>query len=887
MRFALAGVLGLCCLSPALADAPTLPEARRRLLHGNYAEARELYTTLARDPAQRAAATVGLSRAFQSEGEYEKALEALDGALKALPANADLLAARAELLYSRGRWDAALKAADQAITAEEEQFLARWVRAQVYRDRGELNRADDELRWFVRTYSARSNQDKDITDPDQLVLVGLAGLERARWHHLTDQFEFILNEVFGEAGKRDKEFWWADYQAGRLFLEKYNYASATRAFNRALAKNPRAAEVLASKAAAALQHYDMKEAEEFVEAALRVNPNLPEAHRVKGDIYLSAGDVPRALEALKRARAVNPREETTLARIAACFSLERRQEPFAEVVKEVQAQNPRAGVFYTELGERLDERKRFDESEKYFKEAIRLRPNLPDAYSKLGQLYMRMAREDEARPLLEKAFEQDKFNIRVFNTLKVLDHLEKYETLKTEHFHIRFDPKHDKVLAAFVGKYCEDIYTELAGKFQYRPAGPILIEVFNTHPMFSGRVVALPDLHTVGACTGRMIAMVSPHDKAHVIAKPFNWARVLRHELVHIFNLEQTNFLVPHWATEGLAVSQEGFPMPPSWVQLLRRRVPAGELMNLDNIHLGFIRPGSSEEWTLAYLQSLQYVTYLKTTYGDKAVGAMLEEYHQGLDTAAMLQKVCKISKEEFERGYRKYLEETVKKLAGRLPEKTPTFKTLKAEHAKDPGNVLVAAQLAERYLILRDLEQAGKLASAALEKSPGQPLASFVQARLALEKKDKEQAIKLLEAAVDAKTSEVKVLKLLGTLQLEAKNFDAAAKTFELGRQAEPYESSWLTQLARVYLQGKQEDKLIEVLRALAPTNADDIEVRVKLAQLLLKTGKLVEAERVAREALEIDVLDTEAQDAVIAALVGQNKDDELKQLRRMLDRK
>ena len=89
--------------------------------------------------------------------------------------------------------------------------------------------------------------------------------------------------------------------------------------------------------------------------------------------------------------------------------------------------------------------------------------------------------------------------------------------------------------------------------------------------MFSGRVVALPDLHTIGACTGRMVAMVSPHGRG--VRKPFNWGRVLRHELVHIFNLEQTNFLVPHWLTEGLAVSNEGFPRPPT---LERAAAPSG-----------------------------------------------------------------------------------------------------------------------------------------------------------------------------------------------------------------------------------------------------------------------------------------------------------------------
>ena len=104
-----------------------------------------------------------------------------------------------------------------------------------------------------------------------------------------------------------------------------------------------------------------------------------------------------------------------------------------------------------------------------------------------------------------------------------------------------------------------------------RPKGPILIEVFNKHEMFSGRVVALPDLHTIGACTGRMFAMVSPNGtRDGRKMAPFNWARVLRHEMVHIFNLEQTHFLVPHWLTEGLAVNNEGFPRPQPWNTLLR-----------------------------------------------------------------------------------------------------------------------------------------------------------------------------------------------------------------------------------------------------------------------------------------------------------------------------
>src|SRR5262245_40670786 len=83
-------------------------EARQRWLRGNIAEARELYTALAKDPGQRAAAAIGMSQCWQSEGEYDKALSAIDDALKAESKSSNLLARRSELLYLRGRWDDAL-----------------------------------------------------------------------------------------------------------------------------------------------------------------------------------------------------------------------------------------------------------------------------------------------------------------------------------------------------------------------------------------------------------------------------------------------------------------------------------------------------------------------------------------------------------------------------------------------------------------------------------------------------------------------------------------------------------------------------------------------------------------------------------------------------------
>src|SRR5208283_4530556 len=122
-------VLALAGAWPALADGPaTLKQARQRWLHGNYDEARTLYQELAKDAKTRTAANIGLSRAWQSEGEYDKAQGVLDAALKEDLKSADLLARQAELYYVRGRWEEAEKTAEGALALSKDHFLARWIR---------------------------------------------------------------------------------------------------------------------------------------------------------------------------------------------------------------------------------------------------------------------------------------------------------------------------------------------------------------------------------------------------------------------------------------------------------------------------------------------------------------------------------------------------------------------------------------------------------------------------------------------------------------------------------------------------------------------------------------------------------------------------------------
>ncbi len=876
----LSGLIACLTLAAFVHAQPTLKEARSEWLQGNYAEAREMYAELLKKDTSPAA-TLGLSRALESQGEYDKALKAVETLLKKLPKNADLLARQAELLHLRGRWDEAEKAAQAALEANKENFLAHWVLAEVLRDRGQFNKADEQYLWFIRT-----SQKKNITDPDELVLAGLAGLERARYHHLTDEYQTVISNYFQEATRaepgKEKYYWRGEYEAGHVFMDKHNKPAAFRAFERAMIMNDRSAEVLVCKGQMAASHMEFKDAEKYATQALKVNPNYVPALCLMADVHWFSSETDAAMKRLAKARAVNPRDEATLARIAACYYAQNKQDEFQALVKEAQKNNPKCYTFYTDLATLLEQRKFNADAEKYYQLAIKMQPQFSEAQTGLGMLYMRMAKEAEARKVLEQGLEADPFNIRVMNSLKVLDHLEAYATLKTKHFIIRFDKKNDTVLANFMAIYLEDIYNELADQFDYRPEGPFQIQIFKRHDMFSGRIVAVPDLHTIGACTGPLVAMVSPHDTANIIAKPFNWNRVIRHELVHVFNLQQTRGKVPHWFTEGLAVRYEGKEPPPSWHALLADKFNANDLLDLDNILLGFIRPRSQEQWQQAYLQSLLYIEYLTKTHGEKSIGKMLAAFAEGLDTGPALEKACNVKKADFEKGYRAFLAEKVKNMPARRAEKEMTLKELREAHKKNPDDNDITARLAEKdYFLGKKQGGQGAGREGPCARIRGNPTAVYVKALTLIDEGKAEVAYTLLDTVAADDLKDTKPLKLLVKLQVNGKKFPQAARTCERARKIDPNEQSWIVLLGALYEKTKQEDKLLEIYEDIAKIDPDNFTPRKTLAKHFLEKGDNAEAARYARMALEIDATDRDCQRILLESLNALNRQDEANRLK------
>lgn len=888
----------IACLTvvSALHAQPTLKEARELWLEGYYAEAREAYEVLVKDAKILPAAALGLSRALESQGEYDKAEKAIDAALKTLPKDADLLARQAHLHHLRGRWDEAEKSAQGALDADKENFLAHWVLAEVQRDRGQFEKADEQYLWFIR-----ASQKKNITDPDELVLAGLAGLERARYHHLTDEYQTVVSNYFQEASKSEKGkknfYWQGEYEAGRVFMDKHNKPAAFKAFERAMTVNPLSAEVLVCKGQMAASQMEFKDADKYATLALKINPSYVPALCLMAEVHWFSSETDLALKRLAKARTVNPRDEATLARIAACYYAQNKPDDFQALVNEAEKNNPKCYTFYTDLATLLEQRKFNADAEKYYNLAIKMQPKFAEAQTGLGMLYMRMAKEAEARKVLENGLEADPFNIRVSNSLKVLDHLDGYATLKTKHFIVRFDKKNDIVLANFMAGYLEDIYEDLAKQFDYRPEGPFQIQIFKRHDMFSGRIVAVPDLHTIGACTGPLVAMVSPRDTIKV-TKLFNWNRVIRHELVHVFNLQQTRGKVPHWFTEGLAVRYEGKEPPPSWHALLadkfradeaaRRDKKPGELLDLDTILLGFIRPRSPLQWQQAYMQSLLYVEYLTKTHGEKSIGKMLAAFADGLDTGPALEKACNIKQADFEKGYRDFLAEKVKNMPARQARNEMTLKELREANKKNPDDNDIAAQLAEASFRLgtgTGRKDAKELADKVLRQDPKHPIAAYVKALTLIDEGKAETAYSVLDAVATDELKDTKPLKLLVKLQLNAKKLPQAIRTCERARKIEPHEQSWIVMLGALYEKTGEKEKLLEIYEELAKTEVDDLLPRKTLAKHYFDKGDNAEAARYARMGLEIDVLDADCERIIVDALNALNRQEEANRLKMIFE--
>lgn len=871
----------LCCVTfiavaRSSLSAQDVDSDYRLFLTGRYEEAVESYASVQPPTVE---SLLGQARCLNSLGKVEEAIARLQANVFGVGKDApEFYATLARLHFERGNYAEAVRASRAAVTLDAKQPLANYVLAEIDRFTGRITQADK--RYADLAELAKDNRLNKQLDVEDLYWVAQAMTQHARWNRDTQMFDRLVNNFYPRLLEKNGHFWPAHLASGKLFLEKFNDADAKRELSAAIAINPRAVKAHAAMGWLLLNGFDLEGALSAAERALKVNQRSMDALLLTADIAMTNLQPMNAVEPLKLALELNPISEAAIGRTVAIhlrldgLSSETDQESrSAKLLAEAFDRNPHCGTLLEATGESFDRLRIYPQAGQFYSRAIKRLPQLVSVHGKLGLVQMRLGEEAAARETLEESFEIDPFNVRVKNTLDVLDLLDEYAVLETEHFILRFDRGQDGMLAEYAARYLEEeVYDDIVQSLGYEPPEKTLLEIFSRakgtkgHSWFSARMVGLPFIGTVGACAGKMFALTSPAD-----GQFYNWARVLRHEFVHVVNLQQTDFLIPHWFTEALAVRNEQGGYPPEWDRILVKYVAEDRLFDLSNINHGFVRPGNSERWTLAYFQAYLYADLIESLGGDDALAGMLRGYAAGKSTDQVLQDVLQQPLDEFEKKYKAHLTDRV--ATSSFESARRSAEALREVLAATPDDVDALAEYSILQLEKSQSREARISAQRVLSQQAAHPLARYTMARLMFSIGEDEKAWKHIRTGLDEVAPHAKLLELAARLSLEAKRFEDAEKYYSLGADKFPNDFSWTKGLTRLYLATSDRQRLFESLAKVAEREADKTVMARKLTQLALINKDFAAAEYWANRMLHVDVMNPIAHAELAKAFAQQGK--------------
>lgn len=865
-------------LLSALAATPA-ETAQDHLHRGRYAEAVEAYAELVKQAPQDEELVRGWSRALWAEGERDAAEAVLTQALKDTGKFPRLLAEQARQHFERGRYAEAHAAVDAALKLNPDEPWARWIQAELLTERGDIKAALDSYRWFVRYYNRAQP-----TDAETLTVIARGSAQYARWQSVSQIFDFTVNTLSADAIKDDPACWEAYAIAGGLLLEKYNESEGKPELTKGLAINPRALDIHRLLAVSFADDLSFGKAEQAIARALEIDPHDPESLRIAAEIAMLQGDFAQAEKSLRESVAGNPMPQKTVAlqvflamlpgdspapdRFAELLShLDKIDDwketptPAEKLIVDLAKRNPRPGYFLDDLGRLFESQRKFALAECCYRQAIVTMPQLSRPKTELGRLLFQTGRVDEAKKFLDDAFKADPYHVRVSNLRKVMRVLDGYATTTTPHFVIRADAELDAVLARYMAEYLEEIYPAITGEYGYEPPQRTQIEIYNKakglagHQWFSARMVGLPWIQTIGASTGMIVALTSPSSTD----EPFNWARVLKHEFIHVVTLQQTDFNIPHWYTEALATRSEGYPMPMEWNRLLQQRVAANNLRTLDNLHLGFQKAESRDDWNFAYCQSVLYSDYFEQRFGPEALAKLLEAYRTTRSTQSAVRTAFAVEKADLEAGYVTFLKDRVGRLAkaGTLPELDPA--QVRKDFAERPDDPEVRAAYAEWQMRQGKFSPAESQAQEVLDEYARNIRAALVVARCQMQRDDMEGAEETLSEAWQLEQPQPQLSAVLAQVRMKLDDPAGALTVFKAAESAYPDDPQWPRGIAKVAEATGDRALQLAALERVTTIDPDDVTARKTLAEAALEDGDSARTVRFAKLALQIDVLDAE----------------------------
>jgi tetratricopeptide (TPR) repeat protein len=637
-----------------------LEKARAEAFAGRYKVA---LLTLAKakpdaDPVEVALVKAG---ALAPLGRRDEAIAALSGDKVRGEPRVQVL--RARVMAELGRNDEAISLLKQHIAKAPESIAGHYWLGNLSEKIGDLATAREAYGWFKPLMEKWQGDRSQFNNAEEVTLIG-RGLDR--WATLTSAYpqqqalhNVILSMFLKAYDQIDRAYWPAHLAAAEYYIAHDDEPSALKELQKAVEANPGDIRVQATIGRMMVDSFNFDGADARIEAIRDVDPQAIEGELLLCRTLLQQRRPTDAQEPVRRVLKRQPKNLEAMGLLAATEALQLHDDQMTATLKQVEQLDPANATAYLEVAEQLGAMRQYPRAAAMYKVAIERAPWWTTARNGLGLLYTQSGDEDLARTTLDAAHALDPFNYSTTNYLRLLDELDKFARKETAHFVVMYDAAKDPMIPEYFGDYLESIYKQVCGEYRCEPPVKTYIEVFPTHDAFSVRTTGSPWIGTVGASTGRVIALVAPR-KGRQTMGAFNWSAVLRHEFTHTVTLAATDNRIAHWLTEGLAVVEEHAPMRWEWVPMLYHAVTKKELFTMENLTWGFVRPKRPIDRQLAYAESYWICQYIEDNWGHEYILKMLAEFKKGREQRDVFPEILGESLADFQRDFFEWCDEQV-----------------------------------------------------------------------------------------------------------------------------------------------------------------------------------------------------------------------------------
>jgi tetratricopeptide (TPR) repeat protein len=854
-------LLGSFLVWPAIGE-DLATKGAAALRSGDYSAAKEYFAAAINDESDSEESQLGLLQAMRITGEYRESLERLDDFLTVRPDSAVLYLEGGRIYSAVGEYAKAeeslrrsmiLSSTRSTVRMEAERAIAALLR--------NVGRKDEARRFWNSLIDAYGTG--TVEGSRRLGAVAVAAWREG---FILDARDIFLDATDPQVGQVSLD---ALTDFGYLFLEKYNATEAMNSFKDCLKLNEFYPDALIGMARAKKYENDL-EVEVYSRAVLEINPNHVAARNMLAELALEAEYYEAALNEIKAALNVNPLDLESLSLLAVHHFILGDMAGFSSVEEKILTVNPAYGRFYYVLAENLVSRRKYREAVEFSRKAIELDPELWPAYVTLGMNLTRIGDLEGGRDAMERAYEGDPFNVWAVNSLELLDQMDTFVESKSDHFHYRMAAEEGPVLSSHAARLAEEVYEKLAGRYGFKPEGPIFIEFFPDHAGFAVRTLGLVGLEgALGVCFGKVIALDSPLARK---SGSFNWGTTLWHEFAHVITMQMTNHNIPRWFSEGLSVFEE-YKARPGWGDGIDlsfiRAYNEGKLLKASELNKGFTRPESPGQVMLSYLQSALVCQWMEETFGFESIRQSLLLFAENKPAEEVFLQTLGLDPAGMDLQYAQYIDRRVQDIADRIVIDQPD-----AAFREAPGEILDLETLAQRLNDKPDdffanlhmgvqLQNKGAVEEAEVYLKKAQELFPYytgqgnpyqLLSQMYLETDREDEALLQLEKWIRMDCNSLEPLVKAAEIYRKREDWSSLVRVLDLSIYIHPYEVEIQQQLGRASLELGNWDLAIAAYKALLALNTTDpAGAHLDLAEAFFASGDRDAAKDQTLRSLEI----------------------------------